>query len=468
MSIWDEIANGLGNVVNSTGSALSKLGNLVTGTDINAVNGIRPLNDQDIFTRLAIGAQGPNGANNYVNNYLQQQSQQNLKNVGADLASGKIDNAQYMKSIAQYDPETYNKMQIAQMQSIPAPIKIINNLDSLQKAATDAYANGDLVTAQKYAQQANDLKSILPHADSFGFKPFTLPTGNPQTADSFVRASEPINDAVTTQQLPPLPNKAQLPAPSNLSGAEKAVLAAGGDISDSRTPQATTSVPHPPEPQEGQSAKQYDAQLKKWELDNANYVNEQKASGTDTVKYTENLTNEAKQAINLHQTIAEMRDAQQKFQSGAFAPAQATVIKYARAVGLPVSKDDIANLSNQQVFTKLTNDIITQQVKAAGQGSRLLGEFNAIKSSNPGVGMEPESLNMLFDHLDQKAGEVTNEAQAWNQFKDANPTASAAQFVRQYTANRSAAQDANGGHLPSTATSKPSASKVIDYKEFFK
>ena len=175
---------------------------------------------------------------------------------------------------------------------------------------------------------------------------------------------------------------------------------------------------------------------------------ETKEGGKQTVKYTNDLSKDAQAAINMHQAIAEMRQAMQNIQTGALAPAQGTMLKWARAVGYPLSKGDVANLSDQQVFTKVSNDIIAQMARTAGQASRLKGEFDAIKASNPNIGMEPESLMKLFDLLDSRAGVITTMEQAWNKQKQANPTLTGADFERNYIANLAGNQEQAGGALP--------------------
>lgn len=291
--------------------------------------------------------------------------------------------------------------------------------------------------------------------------PAAAPTSSPSPSTPPPSASSPPEELPKPNQVI-LPNKIMNNTPGQ-TPAEKAA----GMIDDN-------ALPAQPVKQPNETTKNYTARLQAWKTnpDIVAHLSEMGASGKDTIKYNNSITADAKQAINMHNTIATMQQAQQQFQAGALAPATGTLVKYARALGVPVSDKQIATLSNQQVFNKLQNDIIGQAAKAEGGASRLQSAFDAIKSSNPNIGMEPESLNTLFKIMDTKAGEVTDEQQAWNTAKKANPALSGAEFERNYTAQRSVEQESAGGKLPgykgNPNTPQNNVGKVIDYKEYFK
>jgi len=179
--------------------------------------------------------------------------------------------------------------------------------------------------------------------------------------------------------------------------------------------------------------------------DSAASLAESKASGANTIKYNDQITNDAKQAINMHLTVGAMKDALTNFQAGATAPARATLQRYATALGIPV---DTKSLDNQQVFTKLANDVVAQAAKQEGGASRLAAAYNGLVQANPNASLEPGSLSILLDKMDAQAGEVTNELQAWNQAKKDNPNLSAAEFRRNYTSGIAQQQEAAGGGIP--------------------
>ncbi len=442
MSILDDLSNG-----NISNAALSYL---PSGSQISS--GMQTLGN--VLGGFGAGIQGT--GTEYLKGLQERNANTALMGAGQDLASGNIDQGQYLKQIAQYSPETYNKIALAQMQNIPAPIKINNTAEALYNQAKILEANGDHVGAKDAIRQANNLAGYA--------RPGMLNTGT---------YSLPNNQS----DVAPQDNNVQI-APA--APAENITV----------NPQPISS-PLPPQPvrQPGQTELQHKTDLAAWKSnpDIVAHLNEQGAAGKDTIKYNNEITSDAKQAINMHQTIAAMQQAQEQFKAGAFAPAQGTLLKWGRALGVPINDNDISKLSNQQVFTKLQNDIIGQAAKAEGGASRLQSAFNAIKASNPSIGMEPESLNSLFNLMDTKAGEVTNEQQSWSAAKKANPKLTAAEFERDYTAQRAAAQEKAGGNLPSykgnpntpkesvievpgskASLQAQSAGKVIDYKEFFK
>ncbi len=371
---------------------------------------------------------------------------QNLKQLGSQLANGGIDQSQYLKSIAQYSPDTYNKMLITQMQSTPAAVKINNTIQQLRQSALEAYNSGDQEKAKNLIDQANTIIGTA-RADAYGTNPYSLPN------------SQPTNNAVTSAPIAPIP------------GSKVVVPIQGETVSPAE--KAAQMIPSddliPPERLQGEPTKMYKARLDAWnsrpEVKSAQKEGE--SAGSNTVKYSDKIAEEAKAAINMHQTIAELRQAMNQFQAGALAPAQGTILKYARAAGFPLNEEQVSKLSNQQVFTKMVNDILAERAKSAGQSARLVGEFNALKSSNPNIGMEPESLNTLFDVMDSKAGEITDEQQAWNLAKKNNPKLSGAEFVRSYTANRAAQQEQAGGNIPKyKGASNSTITKTIGNKTY--
>lgn len=302
-------------------------------------------------------------------------------------------------------------------------------------------------------QQQMNLRGKIAGLDS--------PSASPLPSTPMPSASSPPEELPQPNQTI-LPNKIMNNTPGQTPAEKAASL-----IDDN-------ALPAQPVKQPNETTRNYTARLQAWKSnpDIVAHLSEEGASGKDTIKYNNSITADAKAAINMHNTIATMQQAQQQFQAGALAPATGTLVKYARALGVPVSDKQIATLSNQQVFNKLQNDIIGQAAKAEGGASRLQSAFDAIKSSNPNIGMEPESLNTLFKIMDTKAGEVTDEQQAWQAAKKSNPALSGAEFERNYTAQRSAMQESAGGKLAgykgNPNTPQNNVGKAIDYKEYFK
>lgn len=414
--------------------ALEDFSTAIFGTNANTINGITPIQDQGVLGKIGLALQGGQAVTNNQQNY-------NLAQLGQSLGNGEIDQSQYLKSMAQYSPETYNKMMLAQVQNTPAAVKTANDIQQLKAAAIQAYQNGDVDKANDLTDQVNTLYGVA-RAGAYGTKPFSLPSSQaavqPNNAAVPVQASPitPIQPS-SGDEIPPGRLPEALPQPESIP--------TGGNINA-----APSSLPPEPIRDAGEPADLYKQRLNAWKV-NPTVVStlaEQGAAGKDTIKYNNEITADAKQAINMHQTIAAMQEAQSQFQAGALAPAQGTLLKYARALGVPIDKDSVSQLSNQQIFTKLQNDIIGQAAKAEGGASRLQSAFNAIKDSNPSIGLEPESLNTLFNLMDTKAGEVTSEQQAWDAAKTANPQLNASNFMRNYTAQRSSAQDKAGGNLP--------------------
>lgn len=202
-----------------------------------------------------------------------------------------------------------------------------------------------------------------------------------------------------------------------------------------------------------ETVESYNSRLNAWKA--ANEVNpalqgqleESKAAGADTIKSSGDLSQDASQAQNMLYTLSTMKDAVANFQSGALASAKQSMARAARAAGISLSQQEINSLADKQVFTKLSNDIIGQAAKAEGGASRLNAGFEAIKSSNPNIGMEPETLGLLIDKLGAQSNKIIHEQSEWNNQKTSNPGLSFADFQRKYLADVSKQQEESGGAL---------------------
>lgn len=324
---------------------------------------------------------------------------------------------------------------------------------------------GATPTAQLSAvmqQQQMALRGKIAGLDTSALPTTSSPSAAPSPSNS--SAIQPVSNAPVVTNQATSPNEVLNNTPGQTPAEKAAAL-----INNYSNPE-DNAIPPQPVKRPDETTKNYQSRLQAWKADPAivAHLSEQGAAGKDTIKYNDTIATEAKQAINMHLLVSEMQDAQKQFQAGALAPAQGTLIRYARALGVPVSSKDVATLSNQQIFTKLQNDIIGQAAKAEGGASRLQAAFNAIKASNPNVGMEPESLNQLFNIMDTKAAEITNEQQAWNEAKKSNPRLSGADFQRGYIASEAAKQEKAGGKLPGyrgNTTSQNNINRVVKFSD---
>ena len=229
-------------------------------------------------------------------------------------------------------------------------------------------------------------------------------------------------------------NKGQVLTPQNFSG-----FAQQNGINTNSTSSAT-SPDNVNNPSGG-----YNVGVMPGAKEAASALAEGTVAGKDTPKYSDQLAKDAQQAVNMHLTIGAMKDALNNFQSGATAPAKATLERYAKAFDIPIDNN---SLDNQQVFAKLANDVVAQAAKAEGGASRLAAAYNGLVNANPNAALEPGSLSTLLDKMDAQAGILTDKQQKWNAAKQANPNLTSQDFENNYTANLSKKQEQLGGGLP--------------------
>lgn len=488
----------------------------------NAQPSQQQVSPQDLLQSIVAGNSKVNGANQYFDSLKQAQTTQAANNLGAEqgiyaqmkeqVARGNSDAAAVDKAITDVagdDPKIYAGI-AAQLHADPEKVTPANVRGKVMKYAAEQGIN----PLSNQTAQANTQKTQMEIVSNF--------VGNTTDQNSYDRAKNALQKtgvntdflpdkfdsnyvnkmkfmgATPSAQLSAIMQQQQMalrgkiaglddssvpsappqgvasPAPTNQSAPANGILNNTAGQTPAEKAAALiddNALPVQPVKQPNETTRNYTARLQAWKSnpDIVAHLSEEGASGKDTIKYNNSITADAKQAINMHNTIAIMQQAQQQFQAGAFAPAAGTLIKYARAIGVPVSDKQIATLSNQQIFNKLQNDIIGQAAKAEGGASRLQSAFDAIKSSNPNIGMEPESLNTLFKIMDTKAGEVTDEQQAWNAAKKANPALSGAEFERNYIAQRANAQEGAGGKLPgykgNPNTPQNNVNKVIKFTD---
>lgn len=90
---------------------------------------------------FSAGVQGQ--APQFLQQLREREKQTNLAQLGQDMAAGKIDQAQYLKNLAQYDPTTYGKLALAQIGvDQPADVRswlYRNNLPTEQQAQFDSF-----------------------------------------------------------------------------------------------------------------------------------------------------------------------------------------------------------------------------------------------------------------------------------------------------------------------------------------
>lgn len=474
MSIWDDISNGFSNATDATQSALSQIPSafgtassyLPSGSAINS--GIKSIGN--VLGGFGAGIQGQ--GTQYLQGLQERNANTDLQGLGQQLANGTIDQGQYLKSVAQYSPETYNKMITAQMQSTPAAVKTFNDIQNLKNLGLEAYKQGDMVKAKDFIDQANLLTGVsrpaYAGANMFSLPNGTEPAGNqpnavtsgaiaPIPGSNVAPVIQPTNPQVANQVTPP--NEMLNNTPGQ-TGAEKAV---SNPMLDKNTPATAPIVspmaqpPKSPEPQPGQTVLQQKLAQKKYEVDNEAYLSEQKASGPDTVAYDKDVTKRANVSSNMVQLITEMQDAQKNFKAGALAPAQATILKWASAFGKELSPEEVASLSSQQAFNKWTNTLVGQAAKLEGGASRLQAAYTGIVGSTPNTSLQPETLDKLFPAMLTTAAQDINEQKAWAAQKTANPSLTGGQFRRQYESEHNTTQEKAGGNLPGYAGNKASA-----------
>lgn len=445
MSVWDDLMNGVSNIPSDIGSALGSLGStvgaglsdaakFVGGTNANAVNGSAPLQDTNILTKLGLGLMGPDAVQGYKQNY-------NLAKLGQDFSSGNIDQGQYLKGVAAYDPKLYGQMSIAQQRFQPAAQKNNAQIQQYLDAAQSAAANGDTAGAQAYTDKANTLMSLA-RSEAYGVPTFQAPGQTPAAQPTAAPTNLPPAGAPafgnnTPGQTPAEKAAALLPtdaAPIPASSLADRIAAKGRVIENQK--------------EEGKNSSDIAA---------AEPKAENTAAGSETPKYSDELATSAKAAMGLHQTIGEIRNAMQSVQTGQLAPAQAAIIRAAKAVGYPISADEISQLDNAQVISKLANSLVGMAAKQEGGASRLASAYTGIVKSTPNLGMEPGAISTVLDGMDAAAAAVTNEQQAWSKAKTANPKLTAADFQNSYTATQAANQEKAGGALPQYGNGNPAA-----------
>lgn len=213
----------------------------------------------------------------------------------------------------------------------------------------------------------------------------------------------------------------------------------------------------PPVKRPNQTVQDFRAELEQWKTDptNASFLEENKTGGAKTITDSDKLDADAKAAQNMLYSLSTLKDAASQFKAGAAAPAKVSLMRIARAVGYPLDQSQVDSLSNMQAFTKVANDIVGQAAKAEGGASRLLAAFNTIKAANPNIGLEPETLDILFDKMGAQANNIIDEQQGWNTQKTQNPALNFTNFERGYVSNQSTKQRQMGGKLPSTQDTLP-------------
>lgn len=227
MSIWDDISNGIGSAANTTGSALSGLGNGISsaiGTGLNGLGGIvsgnpngnTPFEQMSPLRRFTIGLGGQNAIN--IAN------QPALAQLGSDLATGRIDQGQYLKGLAQYSPDAYNKMQLAHMQNqAPAALQNFDKVQALKESGDIALENGDRATAQQLYSKANNLMAII-RGGAYGVDTFQLPQATPAPTGS--APLPPTNQSVQPESFV----SSSEPAPTNVNNPIAAQIAANAAL----------------------------------------------------------------------------------------------------------------------------------------------------------------------------------------------------------------------------------------------
>lgn len=146
------------------------------------------------------GVQG-NGQQ-FLKQQQENETRSNLSQLGANLASGNIDQAQYLKGVAQYDPELYGKMSLAQLQNTPAALQMNN---AIQKAL----GSGDYDTANRLAwlqrSQAYGVNTFDPNQKPYG----PAPAANNPALQNYGNPSPAEAPLSATPQATAAPNIAQ-------------------------------------------------------------------------------------------------------------------------------------------------------------------------------------------------------------------------------------------------------------------
>ncbi len=171
------------------------------------------------------------------------------------------------------------------------------------------------------------------------------------------------------------------------------------------------------------------------------------AGGKATIIGGDALAADASQAQNLVYTLKDLQDVSQNVQMGALAPAKMQIQRIARAIGYPLSDQEINSLSSAQGFNKLAMNMVGAAAKQEGSASRLQAAFSALKDSNPNLGLEPETLPIITRYMGTQANKIITQQQAWNQTKNQNPATLYPDFERNYISDLSAQQQNAGGNL---------------------
>ncbi len=174
---------------------------------------------------------------------------------------------------------------------------------------------------------------------------------------------------------------------------------------------------------------------------------EPKEAQKDTVEKSNALAADASQAQNFLFTAKTIEDAMQNVQSGALAPARMQLQRAARAVGYPLTTAEVSQLSSAQDISKLTMNILGAAAKQEGQASRLNAAFQALKSANPNLGTEPETIHDILQYMGGISNKVVTEQNSWIDARKQNPALAFSDFEGSYISNLSKQQQESGGKL---------------------
>lgn len=379
MSILDDISSGI-----------SGLSNFFGGTDANAVNGVRPTQDLNVLSKIGLGLQGNQAVQNYQQGY-------NLQKLGSDLASGNIDQSQYLKNIAQYSPDTYNKIVTAQIQGTPAAVKINNSIQQLRQAALEAYNNGDQAKAQDLIDQANTIIGTA-RADAYGTKPYALPNSGGQV---------PSNNAVTTSNIPALPGSNV--APTNETSNNTPVT----PITDEPKGNSDGSV-IPPQPiqKPGEPTKMYKARLDAWKSDPI--VQQATEAAKEQGKLNVKTGGEANSADETFNKLSQNLDAMTALVKQGGVPSS----KYFASAGLQASLgQNIPQLGMQNTADKYTDfdslnaPVVLNTLSELTKGGAIRGNQTIERIINQGFMVDPNlSDKQKLDKIATIKTELQNAA----------------------------------------------------------
>jgi hypothetical protein len=208
------------------------------------------------------------------------------------------------------------------------------------------------------------------------------------------------------------------------------------------------------EPVQGvnEPTKAYAQRVKVWQEQNDINPNLQgaiaagKGAGEETAGQVKQLNEDAINSSNMINSISEIQQAANQAKMGAFGPAKASLLKAADWLGLPASM--VPQVTAYGDIAKISNDLIGNAAKGAGQASRLQGEFKAIQGSVPGLSIDPNAMNSLLPMLSRKHYQIIQEQNAWDQYAQKNPNPIFNNFATPWVAQQTQNQQQQGGNLP--------------------